>query len=198
MLPDLPELKLDLMRMFERYIRVQVQLRMPGLNQSPQHQMHEGRRLRIIRSDGSIEETDLMTASAEARIELSTGAVMSPEERKARLDAIAAELAHQFSEHAFGSISKSLEEAGQSINLGGRPLDGEGLLQIFEKLQIDFDDRGQPKGLSMVTGQGAHAAAVRAFEELESNPKLNVRFSALVQRKQMEYRDREAARKLVG
>lgn len=198
MLPDLPELKLDLMRLLERYLRGEVYRRMPGLNESPQHQMHEGMRMRVVRGDGTVEENDLMAASAETNIAVAEAAVMSPTERKARLDMMAEDLARQISQHAFGAINRTLEEAGQVVNMGGKPLDAEGILQILDKLVLNFDDQDRPIGMSMVTGPDAHAAAERAFQELESNPEIYARYKELVQRKRMEWRDREASRKLVG
>lgn len=198
MLPDLPELKSDLQLVLERYVRAEVQRRMPGLNESPQHQIHEGVRMRIVRADGTVDVTELHGASAEVRISAEETEVMTPEARQAVLDSFADDLARQISRHAFATINQTLEETGQSVNLGGQPLDAEGILQVIERLQIDFDEMRRPKGMSVVVPPAAGEATRRAFESLETDPKLKVRADALLEKKWMEWRDREASRKLVG
>jgi hypothetical protein len=84
MLPDLPDLKSDLQRVLERYVRAQVRQRMPGLGEAPQHQIHECVRMRIVRADGSIDFTELHGASAEARIPVGETEMMTPEDRPRR------------------------------------------------------------------------------------------------------------------
>jgi len=65
MLPDLPALKKDLQEVLNKYLRVQVKNRM-GFAKGFQRQIiHEGNRLRVIRSDGSVEDSELKQASSE-------------------------------------------------------------------------------------------------------------------------------------
>ncbi len=198
MLPDLPELKNDLQRLANKYVRGEAHRRMGVFNESPQHQIHEGMRLKIVRGDGSVDESELKTASAEIRIQVEEAASMTPEARRAKMDALAEDLAKQMTEFFFATINEMLEEAGQVVNLEGRPLDAEGILQVFAKLQMEFDEKRNVKGMSIVIPPAIRERAQAEFEMLETEPDLKIRYNDLMEKKWMEWRDREASRKLVG
>jgi hypothetical protein len=198
MLPDLPELKSDLQRLANKYVRTEAQRRMGVFNESPQHQIHEGEQLRIIREDGSTDESELKTASAEIRIQSDEAPNMTPEAWRAKLDGLAEDLAQQMTEFFFATINKLLEEAGQVVNLGGRSLDAEGILQILAKLRIEFDENRQMKGMSIVIPPAIRDRAHTEFARLETEPDLAARYRDLMEKKWMDWRDREASRKLVG
>ncbi|PKO65768.1 MAG: hypothetical protein CVU22_18310 [Betaproteobacteria bacterium HGW-Betaproteobacteria-16] len=171
---------------------------MPGIGEAPQHVIHEGERTRIIRSDGSTEDSELKEASAEFVVRFDEAAEMSPQARAAKLDEIAESMARQISQHAFASINATLEAKGQVFDNAGRPLDAEAILATLEKLQMDFDQRGKPNGLSIVVGPEIAERTRREYQRLMTEPALRRKFEALIQRKRMDWRDREAARKLVG
>lgn len=198
MLPDLPELKTDLHLVSMEYVRNQVKIRMPGLNEAPQHFIHEGERTRIVRADGSVHDGDLKRASSEISINFADVPRMSADERKAILDKLAEDMARQISEHAFATLNQTLEEAGQVHDQRGRPLDADGILATLEKLQMDFDEQGRPTNMTVVAGPQAAAHIRREFDRFDSEPRLKQAYEGLIQRKWMDWRDREAARKLVG
>jgi hypothetical protein len=198
MLPDLPAIKDELLLLQLRYLRHQVHRRMPGINEAPQHTVHEGERTRIVRADASVEESEMKTAAAEMSIGETEASAMTTQERKAILDSIADDMARQISEHAFASINDTLEKAGQVVDNGGRKLDAEAMLVMLEKMQFDFDDNGQLKNLSIVVGPEMRERANAEFARLFTDPVLSVRYAALMQSKWADYRDREASRKLVG
>lgn len=198
MLPDLPELKRDMNSLVSDYLRSEVRRRMPGIGEAPQHLIHEGERTRIIRSDGSTEESQLKQASAELVVRFDEAAEMSVQARTAKLDEIAESMARQMSQHAFASISATLDATGQVVDNAGRPLNADTILATLEKLQMDFDEYGKPNGLTIVVGPEIVERAKREFQRLMSDPALRQRYDALIQRKWMDWRDREAARKLVG
>ncbi|OIR16017.1 hypothetical protein GALL_35210 [mine drainage metagenome] len=198
MLPDLPELKNDLNSLLMDYVKAQVKLRMPGLNEVPQHIIHEGMRMRILRADGSVDDSQLKLASSEILIGADEVPVMGPKERTSKLDSLAEDMARQISQHAFASLNETLDQAGQVVNQGRRPLDADGILAMFDKMQIDFDEHGSPKNISVIVGPNTFASAKKEFERLSSEPELRARHEELMQKKWMEWRDREATRKLVG
>lgn len=198
MLPDLPELKSDFQTVLTRYLQEQVRRRMPGLNEAPQHVIHEGMRTRVVRADGTIEDRNLKKASAEIVIEASAASAMTAQERTTRLDAIAEDMARQISQYAFASLNATLEQAGQVVDRGGQRLDAEAILEVLEKMHLEFDDQGKLQNLSLIVGPQVVDRVKREFERFESEPLLKERYDALMQRKWVDWRDREAARKLVG
>lgn len=151
-LPDLPELKADLQSVLTTYLREQVRRRMPGLNEAPQHLIHEGMTLRVVRADGTVEDSELKSASSEFNIEAAAAGMMTAEERMSKLDALAEDMARQTSQHAFASLNQTLEQAGQVVERAGQPLDADGILQMLDKMQMDFDEHGQPRNISVIVG----------------------------------------------
>jgi hypothetical protein len=136
--------------------------------------------MRICRADGTVEETEMKEASAEMSLKFEAIPHMSVGERFAKLDEMADAMAKQMSEHLYGSLNDSLEKAGQVIDGKGKPFGVESVFAALEKMQVDFDQEGNPKGLQLVVGP-ALMPRIREMAEQEK-----------------EWRDREAARKLVG
>lgn len=198
MLPDLPKLKRELQRIVDQYLQRQVRARMGVFDEAPRHILHEGTRMRIVRADGTVEESSLKQATAEMAIKMEEIPTLSIEDRVVRLDEIAEEMAKQISEHLFGTLNETLEKAGQVVDAKGKPFDAETLFGVLSSIQLNFDDSGQHHGLKLVVPP-AMAERVRAvFEQIDADPTLKRRHEELINRKFGEWRDREAARKLVG
>ncbi len=198
MLPDLPSLKRDIQRILDRYLQQQVHARLGVFNESLQHIIHEGNRMRTIRADGSVEESNLKEASAEMSLQLAEIPHLTPNERIAKLNNMADELANQIVKHLFGTLDAVLEKAGQVANQKGKPLSAEAVFEALEKIQLDFDETGKHHKLSIVVPPALFLRAKEVFEQIESDPALKKRYEDILTRKKLEWRDREAARKLVG
>jgi hypothetical protein len=198
MLPDLPTLKTDIQRFLDRYLHAQVNSRLGVFNRSPKLIIHEGNRMRTVRGDGSVDESELKQASAELSLNFDEIPRMRPQERAAKLDDIADQIARQMSEHMFGTLNEILEEAGQVVDHKGKPLDAEAIFSVLETLQIEFDRTGSQMELSIVVPPALAPKAKLVFEQIQSDKMLRERYEEIMSRKRMEWRDREAARKLVG
>lgn len=198
MLPDLPELKANLLSVFMIYLQRQVRSRMPGLNEAPQHVLHEGARMRIVRANGEVETTELKRASSEFSIGKDEAATMTPQQRMEKLNLLAEDMARQISQHAFASINETLDAAGQVVDQKGRPIDAQGILAMLEKIQLEFGEDGHVKNLTIVTGSELHAHLPGVFKQLQTDLDLKAKYDALLLRKWVAWRDREASRKLVG
>lgn len=198
MLPDLPSLKRDLQYLFDRYLRVSVRARMGLLADIPQHMIHEGDRLRVIRADGTVEDSNMKEASAEMTIQPDEVPTITVAERVARIDQVAGKMAQQMSTQLFGSLNESLEKAGQVVNGKGQPFSVETIFAALEKVQIDFDKEGNPKNLSFVIGTDLVPKMKEIVEQEKRDPEIKRRHDEIMMKKWIEWRDREAARKLVG
>jgi hypothetical protein len=198
MLPDLPELKRELQRIIDQYLQRQIRARMGVFEESPRHIIHEGERMRIVRADGSVDESNLQQSTAEMTIKMEEIPTLTIEDRIRRLDGMAEDMAKQISEHLFGTLNETLEKAGQVVDAKGKPFDAEVLFGALSSVQLEFDDSGQHHGLQMVIPP-AMAERVRAvFAQIDADPMLKRQHEELIGRKFGEWRDREAARKLVG
>lgn len=65
MLPDLPLLKRDLQARLDRYLYAQANGQLDAFSESPRRMIHEGNRLRVLRADGSSDESTLVQTRAE-------------------------------------------------------------------------------------------------------------------------------------
>ena len=65
-------------------------------------------------------------------------------------------------------------------------------------MQLEFDENGDPKGLTVVIPPSMEERAKETMEMFHQDPELSGRWQELMDKKRKEWRDREAARKLVG
>lgn len=198
MLPDLPTIKRDLQKVFDDYFKREVQRRLGVFEESPRHIIHEGQGLSVSRADGTVDESGLKAASAEFSLRYEDVPNQSLLDRLQHLDRVAEDMATQISRNLFDSLNETLDKAGQVVDQRGKPLDGNSILAVLEKMNVDFDDNGQHVPLTIVTHPNLQKAAQQAFQELECNPVLSARHGELMRKKQADWRDREASRKLVG
>src|SRR5207302_5193392 len=97
----------------------------------------------------------------------------------------------------FEEINKAVKSVGNEVSLSGPP-SAEGMLKLFEKLWIEFQDDGKHVPLTLVCSPEAQPQFQKAFQQLELDPQIRKRFEELMRRKKDEWRERESARKLVG
>lgn len=198
MLPDLPILKGELQEVLDDLLRKRAHSKLGVFSETPRVYVHEGNRMRTVRADGSIEVTPFKTASAELLIKRSEVPSLTPEARLAMIDKMADEMAEKVSKNMFESLNATLEAAGQTVDSRGKPLTVDVLLETLEKMDIEFDANGAPTGLQLVVGPAVAPTIQRLRERFETDSEVQRRHKELMHRKRMEWRAREAARKLVG
>jgi hypothetical protein len=196
MLPDLPTVKQNVMAAIANFLSMRIRQRLGIFGEIPHQRLHEGDRMRIIRADGSVEESAPHRSSAEDSIPTEEVPLLTPEERLRRIEILAENMARQMRQHMHDSICKTLDDHGQSVDLRGQPFGPEALLEVFAKIQMEFDETGNPDGLCMTPDMTEQWD--RLQQQIESDTCLQRRFDELLERKRGEWRDREAARKLVG
>jgi hypothetical protein len=198
MLPDLPELKRELQRVIDQYLQRQIRNKLGVFAEAPKHIIHEGDRMRIVRADGTVEESGLKQSSTEMTINLDEIPTLAVEDRIRRLDGMAEDMARQISEHLFGTLNATLERAGQVVGQKGGPFDVEAFFGALSSIQLEFDESGRHRNLQIVIPPAMAERVQAVFNQIDADPTLRRRHEELIDRKFGEWRDREAARKLVG
>lgn len=198
MLPDLPSLKQDIVRALNIYVQKKIREGLGVLNEAPKRTMHEGDRQRVVREDGSVDESPLHRSGTELTLDHEEIPFLTIEARQQKLDVIAAEMARQMSEHMFGTINRVIDERGQSFDNMGQPLSAESIFQMMEKIETDFDEQGNPAQMSVVIPPALASVSKQIISQFETDPVLQKRYLAIIEKKRMAWRDREATRKLVG
>lgn len=198
MLPDIPPLKNEIARKLQAAFKQRVNAYLGAINEAPRSFIKEGRRVVTTRPDGRNEETELQTASAETSIRFDEVPHLSIQDRLTKLDEAARAMARQISEHAFGQINEAVERVGNVVDGGGKPLSPEVYLEVIEKIHLDFDANGKPRELSLVIPPHLEQRAKETLEKLRQVPVYSKRYQEVIDKKRLEWRDREAARRLVG
>lgn len=198
MLPDQPNLKREIQERLQRLVEHTSQRKLGVFSDIPKHILHEGDSLVVIRADGTNEDCQLSTASAEFEVNVDTTPEAALNERMLLLEKVSTEMARQMTRGLFESLNQSLDAAGQTIDARGRKLSGEVILEILDKIDVNFRPDGTQEELSIAIPPEMKDQLISALAELEENQELKHRHEALINKKREIWRDREASRKLVG
>ncbi len=111
----------------------------------------------------------------------------------ASIDAAAEDGLKKLMPQIFGRIGALAEAAGTASNAGGQPISHELVLAQYEKMEIDFDDRGNPILPTMV----GSPEMVEVYKRLgEPSAEIEERFQKMIARKREEFNARRRSRKL--
>lgn len=197
MLPDLIKTKRKLQRVHIEYVQKTAYAALGVLSVAPRHQVQEGEMMRVIRSDGSVEDSTPMRASGEMEIDLKSIGTMTAEQRLDHLNDLAEKLAASMAAGLYSSLNQALDAAGQTVQAKGKPK-VEAVLEMLEKISMEFDDTGAVKKLYLGGDEDGAKAIRAALTQIRADPQLRERYSDLMTRKMEAWRDREASRKLAG
>lgn len=199
MLPDLPKLKADIAQVFHMVFKNRVNEYLGFVGEVPRYIIKEGSNPVTLRPDDSRDETTLQAASAETIFKLEDIPNLSVGERIDRLDTAAREMANQISSHAFATINEAVDKAGNVVDAKGKPFSPESVFEVLEKIQMDFYDDGvKHKEITVVIPPALTDRVKDTMEQIHQTPELSKRYEEIIDNKRMEWRAREAARKLVG
>ncbi|MCG2772956.1 MAG: hypothetical protein L6277_12815 [Desulfobacterales bacterium] len=198
MLPDLPNLKRDLHLFFDRLFIKILNARLGIFGEIPKSIAHEGNRMRTIRADGSVEDSVFKKSSVDMEINLDENPHLTIKQRIAMFEDSAVKMADQISKHMFDSLNEALEKAGQVIDHQGKPLNAEVVFEVLESMQLEFDKTGKFDSLSLVVGPALEPKARQVLDLINSDLTLRKRLHEIMEKKRLEWRARETARKLVG
>jgi len=194
MLPDYPETKHLFSRFFQTYMRQRMRQISPFAMIQTRH-IHEGRTMRVTRSDDTQSESPVVEQSVALEIKFDEIETLTLEKVIAKHDAIVAEMASKQAQFIRERLSADIPQS-QSLDGRGRKLDARMVIEMFDKLQLEFYPDGRPHEIHVDGITAEHMAAIdREFQE---NPELKNRLDELIGKKREEWVAREANRKLVG
>jgi len=110
----------------------------------------------------------------------------------------ALDLVKNMSQLFFRRLNEITEESGQTYNAGGKPLDFDTFLKLYEMLEFEFDEHGQLiSEYKVPLPPRLFKTLSRKIPEWEKDPQKKKRLDELMQRKREEFYAKEANRKLV-
>ena len=193
MLPDFPEEKLKLMKVWTKYLGQKQSALLGPFAAGQYFTHHEGDRWRIERSDGSVSESEYHEFRGEFLVSNDEAIHLTAEQIIGKLDVIAEGMASEVSRTIFETIKEAADEAGNSI-ANGQPLTKETFLELISRIEIDFDQDGKPKMPTLFVPPGFDKSLL---DEWNNDPELTIKHEELMRKKKEEWDAREACRKLV-
>lgn len=198
MLPDFPNIKAKLVKLLLSKTRMAQSLNLGPLADIKKTKQFEGNKAFLIREDGSIDEIEFKEFGANLPItDLKSVESQTPEDIIKMFNNAGKDIAKQQSKLTYEKINKGVKEVGNVIDAGGKPFCLDDFFRAIEKIQIDFDNFGNPYMPTFVGGQKAIESVYKVLPQLE-DPLYKKRYNELMEKKKEEWRDRESNRKLVG
>ena len=194
MFPDFLKTKEKLQKMLDDEMQKARLRHMGPLADVPRSMIFEGNKTVVVREDGSVDGGDLENTTVKLEVKFDEVEKMNHEMVFDKINQVAEEMAGKLKKLAFEQIKKLAEEAGNADSTGGKPLSVNSLFEMLEKIDIDFDEAGNPNELRVV----AHPERLSSISIVISQAEADPRYQAIIERKREEWYAREGNRKLVG
>lgn len=196
MLPDFPDLKDELHKLFMTKLKLSIQEQAPLIAIIPRRRYHEGEGGMSVREDGSVESTELEEYSADVTYDLAEIKDLTLEEAFSRYQEIVGQVAKQQEKTVISRVSEAARSVGNQIDARGKELSPDHVLEMLETVRIDFNEEGNPIWPTLVLTPVTKEKMEEVQRQLEEEP-YKSRMEELVQKKRQEWNDRESSRKLV-
>lgn len=196
MLPDFPETKRLFSRFFQTYMRQKIREISPyGAIQTRYY--HEGRAMKITRADQTESNSGMEQLSAHLEIKLDEIENQTLQKAIEKHDVMIADLVQKQTHFIRERMSSEIPES-QTLDAKGRKFDARVVIEMLEKIQIEFYPNGTPHEI-FVDGQFFTPERIADLDkEFKSNPELKKKLDEMMEKKKEEWRARETDRKLVG
>lgn len=200
MLTDFPEIKKEIMKLYNIALRTQVKQSSPILNMVNKKFLFEGDRMGTLASDGSHEISHLKLVESKMVITKEEAPNINQEEVINKLSTMAQDMAGQMERDLLQAMTDAASKNGNTVT-GNPELSPEAILIAMEMTHIDFenDDRNKPIKPAIIASPEAveklkqtHASSTP--EELERFEK---RQNEILDKKFQEHVDDLNSRKIV-
>ena len=198
MFPDFLKTKEKLEKMLDYAMKMADSTHMGPLANVPVSMIFEGNKTVVIREDGSSEEKDLEEITAELQVKFEEVEKMSHEMVLDKINGVTEEMVGKMKKSFYGQIEKSADEVDNVVSAGGKPFSMDLFFELLEKIDIDFDEAGNPCGLAFVASSKMFPSIAKVIAQAKTDPANDKRYQAIIERKREEWYVRGGNRKLVG
>jgi hypothetical protein len=197
MLPDFPKLRIELSRKLRSDFKKQTDLRAPIVAEIKVVAQHEGKGGSYETEDGEIKRIEPQQVSVPVNSPVASSPSFGYEDALRTIHEAADEMARKQTKMLFATLHEAVEEVGNSLDAEGQPLSAELILKMWERIQLDFDEQGNPKMPTLVFNPIQHQRVEEQFRRLATEPDLMKRRREIMNRQRLDWYDRESHRKLV-
>lgn len=189
-----PELEEKLNRLIEQVLNNVIFSRSPLIKSIERFHYFEGNKSLIRRPSGEEEETEKRYSSGKTEIPVEEVLYGNIENIFKHYEQAAVGVSYEQEEFLHESVNKTVQNTGNVINAKEQPLSPEMILQLMEKVEINFTEDGKSMMSSFVCSPILGEKLQPLLDDLEKTKE----YKELIERKRSEWRDREANRILVG
>lgn len=144
----------------------------PVFDNVAKHTIFEGHRYRIIRHDGTVEDTEFKKLVAEISIDLKNYESTTVEDILRKIDECAVEMGKQQTQHFFEVIEKTVEDSGNTVSCNGEHLAPKHVFEMLEKVEISFNKDNTPILPTFVAASSTSEKIREVFRIIEDTPEL--------------------------
>ncbi|MBS1551969.1 MAG: hypothetical protein JST15_07875 [Bacteroidetes bacterium] len=160
--------------------------------------LFEGDKSVMIRENGEIDETEFKQIGATISVSYEEYENLTFPEIVERIDEKAKEMSLKKTEFMFDKINEAVSEIGNVVDCKN-DFNVEHLLELIDKMHIEFDENGKPIFPIFIPGSKDVLEKFQiVLTQIDSVPKYKKAMKDLLEKKKLQYNDRENNRKLVG
>jgi hypothetical protein len=197
MLPLYPRLKAEIERLLVDVARQAAQRQLGPFADMPPAQQHEGDRLEYMTIDGDEKKVSYQRTVVDYEIRPADIPTMTFRDAIAVVVGKGRELGLQQARLYFESMNRSIEQVGNALDAGGQPFSVDLFLQLLDRVQIAFDEQGNPQLPTLHVGPDLEASASQVLEGASKDPSAQARLNEIIERKREEWNAEQDRRKLV-
>ncbi len=198
MLPDYTTLKAEFDHLFIVFIGKRIDYHLGFLAETPKHIYHEGDGRYPTYRSGEIVYKEMDLASASIEVDTREITSMSFNEIMSHLDEVAQNLASQIKSGFIENLNEALSGTEQNVDARGQKLSPKIIIEVYKKIEMDFSTDGKMPNIAMLVPPTLEESARMAQKELYDTPEYRDELERIIQEKRMQFRAREASRRLVG
>lgn len=196
MLPDLPKLKTELHSFQKEFIHMSIKHSAGPFEDCKRISMYEGHRHGVERPSGEEEVHDFTPIEGSVSFKPHEDDL---EITFMKLYELGKQMGDAFQKKAFEQLDKSLADKGQTVDARGLP-SVDAIFSLLEKIEFPLGQDGKldMSGFQFVGGSKAQESMIKAWQDIQTDPKKIKKMEELIKRKEEKARAKEANRKLVG
>lgn len=198
-LPKYPQLKKKIENMLLDYFQREAQKELGPFEGARRFVQHEGKTFvhNTMDNTGKKKELNYVEAKTEYLVKYADIPNMGAEDVIKMLQEKAKEFGGQQAKHNYKVLNQVTEETGNVVHGNNEPFNIDMFFEVIEKIQIEFDEFGNPNMPTMVVSSSGAERAKIVMQEAENDPETKRRMEELIARKRKEYDAAQARRKLV-
>jgi hypothetical protein len=196
MLPDFPTIKRKIINKSIEELKEKI-YDDPFISKIPVHRIYEGNALATRSINGYEDKGPIQEQSSGFEISKEEIIEKGPEAFFGRMDQIAQDLVDQRTHSMIQKFEEMTERTQNIISGENGPLTPDLILELLEKIQISFNDRGEPQNYMIILRPEMREKIIEVLKEIENDPDLRKRHNEIMKIKRREWIARENNRKLV-